>query len=63
LVGLAGAFGLTRLMAGLLYGVSAVDPLVYAAISALLAATALLATYLPARQAAKVNPIIALKDA
>ncbi len=62
LVGLAGAFGLTRLMAGLLYGVSVVDPLVYAVISALLAATALLATYLPARRAAKINPIIALKD-
>jgi putative ABC transport system permease protein len=62
LVGLVGAFGLTRLMAGLLYGVSAIDPLVYTTISALLAATALLASYLPARRAAKVNPVIALKD-
>src|SRR5262249_55816819 len=62
LIGLAGAGGLTRLMAGLLYGVNAIDPLVYSAISLLLVLTALLATYLPARRAAKVNPIIALKE-
>jgi putative ABC transport system permease protein len=62
LIGLAGAVGLTRLMTGLLYGVSAVDPLVYVIIPLLLAVTALLATYLPARRAAKVDPLIALKD-
>jgi predicted permease len=61
LLGLLGAFGLTRLMAGLLFGVSAVDPVVFTMIGLLLAATALLATYLPARRAARVNPVTALK--
>lgn len=60
-LGLAGAVGLTRLMAGLLFGVSALDPLVFAVIGAVLAATALLATYVPARRATHVNPVAALK--
>jgi putative ABC transport system permease protein len=61
LVGLLSALALTRLMAGLLFGVSALDPVVFTAIALLLAATALLATYLPARRAAQVNPVVALK--
>jgi putative ABC transport system permease protein len=61
LLGLLGAFALTRLMTGLLFGVSAVDPIVFTAIALLLAATALLAAYLPARRAARVNPVQALK--
>ncbi len=61
LLGLLGAFGLTRLMTGLLFGVRAADPIVFTVIALLLAATALLAAYLPARRAAQVNPVIALK--
>jgi predicted lysophospholipase L1 biosynthesis ABC-type transport system permease subunit len=59
--GLAGAFAVTRLMASLLYGVSATDPLTFAATALLVGGVALAATYLPARRAARLDPIQVLR--
>lgn len=60
-LGLAAALGATRLIAGLLYGVSAADPLTYAAVAALLAGVSLLACLIPARRAARVDPLAAIR--
>jgi putative ABC transport system permease protein len=59
--GVAGSAGLTRLLAGMLYDVRPLDPLVLGVVSFLLASVALLASYLPARRAAKIDPIAALR--
>jgi putative ABC transport system permease protein len=59
--GITGSAGLTRLLARLLYDVRPLDPAVLGAVSLLLAAVALLATYLPARRAARIDPVVALR--
>jgi ABC-type antimicrobial peptide transport system permease subunit len=60
-IGVAAAAGATRVMTALLFGVSALDPLTYVAVAVALGGTALLASYLPAVRATRIDPAVALR--
>lgn len=60
-LGLALSVGIARLLQGLLFEVSAFDPLVFAAVTAVLTVAALVATYVPARRASRIDPLAALR--
>jgi putative ABC transport system permease protein len=61
-LGVLGAVALRRILGSLLFGVTATDPLIFAAVAALLAAVSFVACYVPARRAARVDPLVALRS-
>jgi ABC-type antimicrobial peptide transport system permease subunit len=61
-IGLLGAFGVTRVIASLLFGVSPTDPMTFGGIFVVLAAVAFAASYMPARRATRVDPVTALRE-
>ena len=60
-IGVAGAIGLTRLMAAILFGVGARDPLTMLSVGVILAGVAIIASYVPAKRAMRVDPVVALR--
>ena len=60
--GLLGAVGLTRLMSSLLFGTTATDPVTFSTVALILLVVTLLATYIPALRATRVDPLVALRD-
>jgi ABC-type antimicrobial peptide transport system permease subunit len=61
LIGVPAALALTRLMSGVLSGLTTTDPMTYASVAALLGIAAFLASYLPARRATRIDPLVALR--
>jgi putative ABC transport system permease protein len=61
MIGIPAALTLTRLMSGLLSGITSTDPVTYLAVVVMLASSALLASYVPARRATRVDPVVALR--
>src|SRR6185369_865231 len=62
IIGLIGAAAVTRIMSSLLFGVSATDPIIFAATTLLLTTVVMLSSYVPGRRAARVDPMIALRN-
>jgi putative ABC transport system permease protein len=60
-IGLLAAFGLARFVTSLLFGITGADPVTFGAVAVMLVAVALLATYIPARKASRVDPVDALR--
>ena len=61
IIGIASAFGVTRVIASLLFGVTATDPVVFTMVPLVLSGIALAAVWLPARRATRIDPIVALR--